>query len=828
VTSAGSPVSKVPLSFSPGSSVVSGQAGFAKQFHDFQELAQSAATGTPTSTTSVTLGGARFSLPSLAGKGPAASTTPVTSAGGPVFKAPLVSSPDSSVVNGQTGLAQQFHGSRELAQSAGTAPAASTTPVTSATVPVYKAALVSSPDSPVVNAQAGLASQFHGSRELAQSAGTAPVASTTPVTSAVGPVSKAPLVSSPDSPVVNGQTGLAQQFHDSRELAQSAGKGPAASTTPVTSATVPVSKAPLVSSPDSSVVNGQAGLAKQFHGSRELAQSAGTASAASTTPVTSATVPVSKVPLVFSPDSPVVNGQAGSAKQFHGSRELAQSGGSGPVRSPRARMMAGASRPSARPATSTTKAVAKPEQVMAAAPAPATARALPSSGKIGPSVSPSRTRAAGVTQVDGPAGSDASGVGQSASPATDPNAPISNVPLVAWLEQAALPNQVRNLHESAAPAASGGKPSAGGAPASDGLQVPAGKKEAGNSDRGAWAPISLQPRSSQPPPVSGESSVVNKDGVESPASGESNSAAAAAPVTVSQAGAQAAAAMARPPFLQAAPPDAGITPPGVESSTPEKPGQPLSGLDSRTVNAEAGTPSKAESTPADLAVAVRVKAQTTPAASVPGAPAKESRRVDLADATPAAGLRTETSRAGAWVTGENPARGGSQPTAGTASRLPERLEAPPIRAEEAAPRTAAPLKDLSIQIGQSSEESVELRVIEREGELHVAVRTGDADLAHGLRQGLPELVDHLDQSGFRAEAWRPSGVVSAPGPSSQAPPRSPEPRNADSQSQPGWSQQDRGQRDHNQSNRPKWVEELEGNLAGDGERSTGEFHGFSR
>jgi hypothetical protein len=158
--------------------------------------------------------------------------------------------------------------------------------------------------------------------------------------------------------------------------------------------------------------------------------------------VTSATVPVSKVPLVFSPDSPVVNGQAGSAKQFHGSRELAQSGGSGPVRSPRARMMAGASRPSARPATSTTKAVAKPEQVMAAAPAPATARALPSSGKIGPSVSPSRTRAAGVTQVDGPAGSDASGVGQSASPATDPNAPISNVPLVAWLEQAALPNQV--------------------------------------------------------------------------------------------------------------------------------------------------------------------------------------------------------------------------------------------------------------------------------------------------------------------------------------------------------------------------------------------------
>jgi hypothetical protein len=229
-----------------------------------------------------------------------------------------------------------------------------------------------------------------------------------------------------------------------------------------------------------------------------------------------------------------------------------------------------------------------------------------------------------------------------------------------------------------------------------------------------------------------------------------------------------------------------------------------------------------------LAVAIRVKAQTSPAASdqSASAPAKEFRRVDLADAPEAAGLRTETSRA-AWVVAEGSARGASQPAAETASRPAERLEATPIRAEESAPKPAAPLKDLSVQVGQSGQESVELRVIEQEGELRVAVRTGDADLAHGLRQGLPELVDHLDQGGFRAEAWRPSGVVSAPEPSSQAQSRSSESRNADSQSQPGWSQQERGQRDHNQSNRPKWVEELEGNLAGGGERSTGEFHGFS-
>jgi hypothetical protein len=130
-------------------------------------------------------------------------------------------------------------------------------------------------------------------------------------------------------------------------------------------------------------------------------------------------------------------------------------------------------------------------------------------------------------------------------------------------------------------------------------------------------------------------------------------------------------------------------------------------------------------------------------------------------------------------------------------------------------------------VRQSNQESVELRVVQREGELHGAVRTGDADLAHGLRQGLPELVDRLDQGGFRPEAWRPAGVVTAPEPSSQTHSRASESQNPDSQSQPGWSHQERGQRDHNQSNRPKWVEELEGNLAGGRERSTGEFHGFS-
>jgi hypothetical protein len=422
------------------------------------------------------------------------------------------------------------------------------------------------------------------------------------------------------------------------------------------------------------------------------------------------------------------------------------------------------------------------------------------SGKIGPSARPSQTMASGATREDGSTGSVESGVAQNASPAA------------AWLPQAASPNPVRNLAEWATPV-------------SEGAPSPAAKKETGSSEAAALGGISLQPLPPQPPLVSAKHFVTGKNGSKRPASGASSSAAAAPEVTAHQA--PAAAATAHLPLLEAAPLDDGITPPAERSSTPEKAGQPVNGPDPRAVNTEAGTPTQAEPAPADLAFAVRVKAQAGLPASGESAPAKELRRVDLADAPPAASLRTETFRAGAWVLNEGPARGVPQATAETASRPPERPEAPPIPAEEAAPKAAGPLKDLSVQVKQPNQESVELRVAEREGELHVAVRTGDAELAHGLRQGLPELVDRLDQGGFRTEAWRPSGVVSAPEPSSQAHSRPSDSRNADSQSQPGWSQQERGQRDHNQSNRPKWVEELEGNLTGGGERSTGEFHGFS-
>jgi hypothetical protein len=131
-------------------------------------------------------------------------------------------------------------------------------------------------------------------------------------------------------------------------------------------------------------------------------------------------------------------------------------------------------------------------------------------------------------------------------------------------------------------------------------------------------------------------------------------------------------------------------------------------------------------------------------------------------------------------------------------------------------------------MGQTNQEKVELRVTERYGEVRVAVRTTDVELQSGLRQSLPELVHRLEGEGYRADAWRPSGIVAATTPISEARQSSQDFQRGDSQPQQGWSQQERGQHDHNHSQRPQWVEELEGNLGGDGNRPTGGFYGYIR
>jgi hypothetical protein len=102
------------------------------------------------------------------------------------------------------------------------------------------------------------------------------------------------------------------------------------------------------------------------------------------------------------------------------------------------------------------------------------------------------------------------------------------------------------------------------------------------------------------------------------------------------------------------------------------------------------------------------------------------------------------------------------PTAvGTRERTPA---AAPQAAPEAAPPREPPrehsVRELSLQVPARSAdggkpEQVALRVVERTGEIQVAVRTGDSRLASALRDGLPDLVSKLADRGYRTETLQP-------------------------------------------------------------------------
>jgi hypothetical protein len=139
--------------------------------------------------------------------------------------------------------------------------------------------------------------------------------------------------------------------------------------------------------------------------------------------------------------------------------------------------------------------------------------------------------------------------------------------------------------------------------------------------------------------------------------------------------------------------------------------------------------------------------------------------------------------------------------------------------------SASPLKDVSLRIEQPQGQNMEVRVVERAGEVRVAVRGGDSDVVQGLRQNLSELADRLSENGFHAETWRPvaSEISAAPSENKNS---SGNPGGGDSQQQQSWSQQGRGQRDQIQSNRPPWVQEFETSLTS-GAAPTGSSNGIT-
>jgi hypothetical protein len=141
------------------------------------------------------------------------------------------------------------------------------------------------------------------------------------------------------------------------------------------------------------------------------------------------------------------------------------------------------------------------------------------------------------------------------------------------------------------------------------------------------------------------------------------------------------------------------------------------------------------------------------AAAVRHDPDLEKNRSRLAEAVE--GVRT---------TPESPNNASTLPAAETA-REPVRPAAKPPAAEPPRvvaevpqpPATPAAAREIHLQV--NGDNRVDVRVTERAGTVHVAVRTPDSHLAGALREDLPALSARLEQTGFRAETWQPTAAA---------------------------------------------------------------------
>ena len=109
----------------------------------------------------------------------------------------------------------------------------------------------------------------------------------------------------------------------------------------------------------------------------------------------------------------------------------------------------------------------------------------------------------------------------------------------------------------------------------------------------------------------------------------------------------------------------------------------------------------------------------------------------------------------------HPQSAGDGNKSGTNNEMPAPA-APSAAAEPPAAPLAPRVQDLVLRVSQPDAPNVDLQVTQRQGQVHIAVRTPDASLQTALRQNLPDLVNSLDRAGFRAETFVPhagSGVA---------------------------------------------------------------------
>jgi hypothetical protein len=125
--------------------------------------------------------------------------------------------------------------------------------------------------------------------------------------------------------------------------------------------------------------------------------------------------------------------------------------------------------------------------------------------------------------------------------------------------------------------------------------------------------------------------------------------------------------------------------------------------------------------------------------------------------------------------------------------------------ETASKAPAAPVNEISVRVAGPDQTSASIHMIDRSGELTVAVRSTDTQLADALRGNVDQLSARLNTSGWNAEVWRPGTVQSA----SRSEASAQDTTRDRQESQPQqFRDQTRRDSQSNQQKRPDWVEEF--------------------
>ncbi len=194
-------------------------------------------------------------------------------------------------------------------------------------------------------------------------------------------------------------------------------------------------------------------------------------------------------------------------------------------------------------------------------------------------------------------------------------------------------------------------------------------------------------------------------------------------------------------------------------------------------SSEPGTPS----TRRPAAPAISTATDKTPVISAnspePIPPASQASDSSHKDRQPASEHKTESTESIGALHTETPAvfktlefaaAAPAAPHASNASAGLRPVAAPPQSASkildlpEAALPRSEPARDISLRFSSGTPDSVEVQLVEKAGEIHVAVRSSNPELTSSLQAGVAELSGKLERSGFQTESWIPDRTTAAP------------------------------------------------------------------